>query len=63
MKRYNFSDQLQQVIREAENRALEERHAVIVPVHLMTSLLELKDPKVELARRKPAKVEEVESSG
>ena len=47
MKRYNFSAQLQQVIQEAENRAVAEKHGVIVPLHLMTSLLGLNDPKVE----------------
>jgi len=47
MKRYNFSAQLQQVIQAAETKALEERHGVIVPLHLLTSLLELKDPKVD----------------
>lgn len=47
MKRYNFSAQLQQVIQDAENRAVAEKHGVIVPLHLMASLLGLNDPKVE----------------
>ncbi|HDS03620.1 MAG TPA: hypothetical protein ENN72_07945 [Firmicutes bacterium] len=47
MKQYNFSDELQQVIQKAETDALNKGHQIIVPLHLMTALLELGDQKVE----------------
>ncbi len=47
MKKYNFSQELQNILQRAEVIAGEMNHAFILPIHLLAALIEAKDDKVE----------------
>lgn len=47
MKKYNFSQKLQQVLQNAENHAEDMMHAQILPAHLLLALIEAEDDTIE----------------